>query len=239
MNRGWIRLYRKSWDNELFFKEIFTKWQAWVDLLLLANYEDRTFFLRGNKVTVTKGELAISEAELSKRWKWTRNRTRRFLFYLKNDLQIAQQKSNVINRIKIINYDLYQPTIQVAIQQKAKNDTTNGTTNDTTILKKGKEVKNYKNTNKTTTQPKTRFGEFKNVLITKKEHENLLKTYGKANTEKVITEMDIYIGSTGKYYKSHYLAMLGFIRRRPADYPMPEEKAEDMIDIMKKGSKLK
>lgn len=242
MKRGWIRLYRKSFDNKLYFEEPFTKWQAWIDLLLLAAYEDRTFYVRGNPVQLKKGEIAQSTRVLRKRWKWSRAKVIRYLRALEMEHKVRPQKSNIINRIQIVNFQLYQQTIPLTSPQNPLNESTEkpiGESTDESTVIRSKEVKERLKKRIKTIQPKNRYGEFKNVQITKKEYENLLKTYGKANTEKVISEMDIYIGSTGKIYKNYYLAMLGFIRRRPADYPMPEEKGEDMIDIMKKGSKPK
>lgn len=32
-NKGWIRMYRKSVDDPMYFEEKFTRWQAWCDLL--------------------------------------------------------------------------------------------------------------------------------------------------------------------------------------------------------------
>ena len=34
MKDGWIKLYRSSFENDLYFEEPFTKYMAWIDLLL-------------------------------------------------------------------------------------------------------------------------------------------------------------------------------------------------------------
>ena len=105
---GYIKLHRKLMENRFYFAEKFTKSQAWIDLLLLANFRDGYFEVRGMGVAVKRGQLAYSELSLAKRWKWSRNKTRSFLFRLETEHQIEQQKSNVTTLISIVNYESYQ-----------------------------------------------------------------------------------------------------------------------------------
>jgi len=120
-SNGWIKLHRKIQDNELWLSEKFTKSQAWIDMLLLANHKKNMFFLRGNEVHVERGQIARSEQSLARRWRWSREKVRRFLSFLKTRQQIEQQKSNVINIITIKNYDEYQSNETTEKQQKNTN----------------------------------------------------------------------------------------------------------------------
>lgn len=115
---GWILLHRKISDNKLWTCEPFTRGQAWVDLLLLANYTDSFFYVRGNKVNVKRGQLSWGEVKLSKRWKWSRSKLRKFLNDLEKEQQIIQQKSNIIQVITIVKYEEYQKKEQQDRQQK-------------------------------------------------------------------------------------------------------------------------
>lgn len=119
---GWIRLYRSSFNNRLYFSEPFTRWQAWCDLLLLANHKSGRFRVRGILVEVLRGQTGFSSVELSDRWRWSRGKVNRFLVELKNEQQIVQQKSNVTTLISIVNYDKYQT-------DGTLNGTDNGTLN--------------------------------------------------------------------------------------------------------------
>lgn len=92
----------------MWLSEPFTRGQAWVDLLILANYKIGYFYLRGNKIEVKRGDLARSEAVLAQRWQWSRGKVRGYLKTLETEQQIIQQKSNIINKITIINYRDYQ-----------------------------------------------------------------------------------------------------------------------------------
>ncbi len=146
MHRGYIKLYRSSTENEMYFLEPFTKWQAWQDMILLANYKNWVIQVRWNIIPIKRGDLWYSESTLATRWKWSRNKVRRFLNYLETMQQIEQHKSKVKSTITIINYNKYQ-----------SNDTTDDTTerpqtiqqtdtnkkdNNIKKVKKDKEIKN-------------------------------------------------------------------------------------------------
>jgi hypothetical protein len=140
MSNGWIRLHRGIEDWKFYFREPFTYASAWIDLLLLASHKESCFSLRGNLITVKRGELAWSEESLAKRWKWSRGKLRRYLTMLKTVQQIEQQKSFILNRIIILNYNQYQENDtadstaerQQTVQQK---DTYNNDKNEKNVKK--------------------------------------------------------------------------------------------------------
>lgn len=118
MSDGWIKLHRKLSDNYIWLCEPFTRGQAWVDMLLLANHDKSIFYKRGNKVEIERGQLGRSEVELSDRWKWSRTKVRKFLNDLEKEQQIIQHKSTITLVVTILNYDIYQEKEQQIIQQK-------------------------------------------------------------------------------------------------------------------------
>ncbi len=122
---GWIKIHRKVTEDELYFGEKFTRMQAWIDLIILAAHKPRTFLLRGCEVKVEVGQVTIPVTELAKRWKWSHMKVLRFMTKLQESGKVILQKSNVINRISIVNYEYYQ-------ENDTTNDTTNNTTDDTT-----------------------------------------------------------------------------------------------------------
>ncbi len=141
MSTGWIKLYRKIEDWPLYFAEPFTKAQAWIDLLILAQYHPSIISVRGNLIEVKRGEIAWSEDALACRWFWSRNKVRRFLIWLKTAQQIELQKSSILSKIIILKYEEYQ-----------QNDTTDDTTErqqtiqQTDTYKESKKEKKVKNT---------------------------------------------------------------------------------------------
>ena len=137
MHRGYIRLWRKIQDNPLWVSEKFTRGQAWIDLVMLANHKDGHIRIRGIKVPVKRGQCGWSVVSLAARWRWSRGRVNRFLKELETVQQIEQQKSFVTSLINIINYNEYQPN---GTANRTASDTANGQQTDTN--------KNDKNVNK-------------------------------------------------------------------------------------------
>lgn len=106
---GWVSLHRQIQENELYFLEPFTKAQAWIDLILNANHKENIVSIRGNVIKIKRGQIGWSELTMAKRWKWSKNKVRRFLKYLETIQQIEQQKDRFITTIiTILNYDKYQ-----------------------------------------------------------------------------------------------------------------------------------
>jgi len=143
MDKGWIKLYRKISENKLWICEPFTRGQAWVDLLLLANHEYGFFYCREHKVEVKRGFVGWSELKLAERWKWSRTKVRKFLKDLEKEQQIIQHKSQSYSTIEIINYEIYQEKEQQEIQQENNRKTTGKQQQDTN--KNDKNKKNDKN----------------------------------------------------------------------------------------------
>jgi len=100
MGKGWIKVHRKITNNELWLSEPFTKGQAWIDLLLLADGIDSDGY--------EAGKVYKSVMYLADRWKWSRGKTRHFLKYLESQ-QMIQQKSQPFGHILTIeNWAFYQ-----------------------------------------------------------------------------------------------------------------------------------
>lgn len=148
MNGGWIKLSRSIMDDPLYFAEPFTRAQAWIDLLLLANYADGYFIVRGNRVNVKRGQIGRSQQNLAERWRWSRGKVDRFLTEMENDGRIIQQKSRLTSLISIVNFESMYSTVQQNEQQTAQQNeqqTAQQITQQTDINNK----KNNRNNNNT------------------------------------------------------------------------------------------
>jgi DNA-binding transcriptional MocR family regulator len=88
--------------------EPFTRGQAWVDLILLANHSDGYFRTNGQRVYVSRGQVGYSLRSLAARWKWSDGKVKRFIDELEADGKIKAQTSNVTTIISILNYSHYQ-----------------------------------------------------------------------------------------------------------------------------------
>jgi len=115
-NQGWIRLHRQIMEMPEWLAEPFTRGQAWVDLLLLANHETGFIRKRGILIAVDRGQVGYSEESLAERWQWSRGKVRRFLIELERLSRISHKisektvpkKTSVSSLICIVNYDKYQ-----------------------------------------------------------------------------------------------------------------------------------
>lgn len=129
---GYIKLFRGLLENDLWLSESFTKAQAWVDILLLTNYKSSYLKYRnGEMVKINRGECGYSMETLSKRWRWSRNKVKRFFDFLESQKMIQQKIGSKSTIIKVINFGLYQER------------TSNGHQTDTN--KERKERKEYSN----------------------------------------------------------------------------------------------
>jgi len=131
---GRLKLHRQIEENELYFLEPFTKMQARIDLLLTASFKDWHILVRWNIIEVKRWQNWYAEDTLAKRWKWSRDKVRRYLNYLETIQQIIQQKSKVKSIITIINYEKYQ-----------WNDTTDDTTDKQQTIQQTNTIKKYNN----------------------------------------------------------------------------------------------
>lgn len=135
---GHISLNREIRDHPIWKAEAFTKGQAWTDLIMLANWKDNYVFVKNKNILVKRGQRLTNEDFLSKEWKWSRGKVRRFLEYLENETMIETTKSTIYGTmITIVNYNKWQGG-------STTNDTTNGTTSNTTDGQQT-DCKQYKN----------------------------------------------------------------------------------------------
>lgn len=95
-------------SNPLWESEPFSRGQAWVDLLLLANHKDSFFYKRGVKIDLKRGQLGRSQVELSDRWNWSRKKVNKFLKDLEKEQQIKVDKNSVTQIVTIVNYCKFQ-----------------------------------------------------------------------------------------------------------------------------------
>lgn len=118
----------------------FSKGQAWIDLIALANHTDKKTECRGQIVTCKRGDVNLSMLALSKRWGWTRGRTERFLKLLEFDGMLKINATTNRTTLTIENYSKYQD-LRATHDTTDEQQTSNGQTTDeqrTDITKEGK-----------------------------------------------------------------------------------------------------
>lgn len=106
---GWISLYRSIEDHWTFKeKRKFSKFEAWIDLLLMVNHKDKKILLGNELVTVKRGQKITSIRQLCERWSWSNNKVKNFLKLLESDGMLTAKSDTKKTVVTIVNYDLYQ-----------------------------------------------------------------------------------------------------------------------------------
>src|SRR5690606_17129502 len=139
--QGFIKLYRQVQDHWIYDeKRKFSKFEAWVDMIMQANQQDNKFVLGNELVEVKKGQFITSIRKLGERWDWSNTKITNFLDLLKSDGMIDYKKDTKKTVVTIVNYGLYHDNgNEKTTRQRHDNDTT------TTQKHTNKNVKNDKN----------------------------------------------------------------------------------------------
>lgn len=132
MDKGWILLHRSILDHWIYKTKRFSEFQAWIDLLLLAEHTTHKQMWRGKLTEFKRGDVCLSITRLAERWGWSRNKTRRFLNQLEEDEMIhliGHQNRTVLT---IVNYDNFQNARTPKRTPKRTSDETPDRTSDET-----------------------------------------------------------------------------------------------------------
>lgn len=105
---GWVSVYREMTEGWLWEDKPFSKGQAWIDLIILANYKDNKVPLGDEIILVRRGSFITSEVKLMERWGWSKTKVRSFLVQLINDEKIMKITDRKKTTITLVNYDVYQ-----------------------------------------------------------------------------------------------------------------------------------
>lgn len=107
-DKGWIKLHRQLQECPLWYGERFSKGQAWVDLLLLANHKEKKILFNGEMMVIERGQYLTSMVKLAEKWCWNRKTVATYLDLLEKDKMITRVSDNNKTIITIENYEVYQ-----------------------------------------------------------------------------------------------------------------------------------
>ncbi|MCD7034332.1 conserved phage C-terminal domain-containing protein [Metabacillus sp. GX 13764] len=141
--QGWIKLHREVRSNWLYQeKRTFSKFEAWVDLLLEVNHKDNKVLLGSELLEVKRGSTITSIRQLCDRWGWSNTKVKQFLGLLENDGMITVKSDTKKTVITVDKYDFYQCGDEEKTTEKHHDNDTEATQKHT-----NKNVKNDKNEN--------------------------------------------------------------------------------------------
>lgn len=104
---GWIKIARSIQEHWIWQDAEKLKW--WLDLLLMANYDDTKKLARTHLITLKRGQIEASIAFLAKRWGRNAQTVIRFLSLLEVEKMITREVVyGSIGIITICKYESYQ-----------------------------------------------------------------------------------------------------------------------------------
>lgn len=157
---GWISLHRSIEEHWLFKDErTFSKFEAWIDLLLMVNHRDKKILLGNDLILVKRGQKITSIRKLCERWKWSNNKVKKFLNLLESDGMLIVKSDTKKTLLTVVNYDIYQnenlekrrKSDANASQEQQKNDADASRMHTNNNVNKDNNVNNENKDNNTTT----------------------------------------------------------------------------------------
>lgn len=138
---GWIKLDRQLQEHWL-WEGRFSKGQAWIDLLLLANHDDVKTPYKGEIITCKRGDVNRSMLYLAERWGWSRKAVKHFLDLLEKDGMVTTKVTTNRTVITLINWEKYQSKDSEGSNEGYSEGSNEGS-NEGSTNKKDKKDKEY------------------------------------------------------------------------------------------------
>ena len=103
---GWIKIHRDIATHWIFQDAEKFKW--WIDLLLMASFEDNKALVGDRLVEVKRGQQIISLSFLASRWGASKRTVLKFLTLLESDGMCNRCTHQKVTILTICNYESYQ-----------------------------------------------------------------------------------------------------------------------------------
>lgn len=140
---GYFKIDRQIFDHYLWEDKPFSKGQAWIDLIGLANYEDGKAVYKSKVITCERGTVYRSISFLARRWGWSRKKTKAFIDLLVSDGMVTTKVTTHRTALTIVNYGKFQDlgTTKVATKVTTKEQQRNSKgSNERRRIKKKEEI---------------------------------------------------------------------------------------------------
>ena len=202
LNTGWIKISREITEHWLWSDAERLKW--WLDLLFMANWDDRKVMHDTHLFTLKRGQMIASVSFLAERWNKSNPTIIKFLKLLEDEDMICRQtlyRQTPI--ITICNYDKYQERSDTQV------DTIVNTQVDTIV----DTIKEYKEDNNIYNTTHTREESFYDELVADEQYIEMMAMRYHTTTEKVTSSLYEFKQENGlkdarhnslREYKSHF-----------------------------------
>ena len=155
-NDGWVKLSRGVLDNWTWDDRPFAFGQAWIDLILQANWKDTRRAYKGEIITQKRGEIITTKRALAERWGWSTKKVTRFLALLEADQMVSLKGNKKGTTITVEKYREYQDqgnTKETKKKQKGNTQETQRKHAGNTTEEKKEEKESIKKARKKETPP--------------------------------------------------------------------------------------
>ena len=106
---GWIKIHRCISNHWLYTeKRCFSKFEAWIDILMTVNFADAQVLIKGKLYQVKRGQSILSMDSWANRWNWDKSKVRRFFDLLQKDSMITIKTDTITTQLTVCNYESYQ-----------------------------------------------------------------------------------------------------------------------------------
>jgi hypothetical protein len=120
MISGWVKLYRKLWDNP---RSSDPEWvSVWVYLLTHATHRSIRVTWKGETITLQPGQLITGRNRIAKATGVNASKIYRIIRMLEKEQQVEQRTSNTSSVISITNWQDYQESEQRVNSERTANE---------------------------------------------------------------------------------------------------------------------
>lgn len=231
---GYIQIDRNISNNWIWQKKPYSYGQAWIDLLLLANYKENKRIKNNQIIISNRGEINLSILYLSNKWGWDRKKTTRFLELLEKDNMVGLNKTKNGTTIRITNYNVYQQNQLDTKQQMGQQMDNKKDNNSTHIIKEIKEKKEINNKESISKDIQKKYFESLKVNTLFIEFLELRKKLKAINSERAINTL---INKLNNYDENTQIKMIenSIVNSWKGIFEIKETKRKDnVLDTLRK-----
>jgi len=110
-NNGWISLNRSILKHDIVGlnrSRKYSRFEAWIWLLLRANYEDARCCIGNQVYHLKRGQMIVSQKKMRLLFKWSNSKLTGFLKMLEKDGMVEYETTNKMSIITLLKYNDYQ-----------------------------------------------------------------------------------------------------------------------------------
>lgn len=130
---GFVKIYRSLQNHWLWTADTpFDDRSAWIDLIMMANHEDKKLQVGKDIITIHAGQMWTSYVKLARKWNWSKPRVNRYVKMLKKDGMIYTDGTPNGTLLTIVKYEFYASTRNTDVTTGVTADVTASVTTDVT-----------------------------------------------------------------------------------------------------------